>query len=171
MYAGLPRGELFNRQRHHRHRFDARHTRRCALYRRTQNAVHQILSLYRAGYSVVEIAEDETCFQLSETQVRAALHYTADHGAAVERSSKPRDTPLRVDVSFDGKEGGRDLPCSILSATNPVPSKRSQSVSTTFLTSIPYGTFIERGVGCLRRATDSISPIAAQIATQNKREN
>ncbi len=72
-------------------------------------AVYQILSLYRAGYSVVGIAEYETFSQLSETQVRAALHYAADHGAAVERSSKPRDTSLRIDVPFDSEQRGPKL--------------------------------------------------------------
>lgn len=72
-------------------------------------AVYRILALYRAGYSVAEIAGDEIFSCLSEAHVRAALHYAADHGAAVERSSKPRDTPLHIDVSFDSKQGGPRL--------------------------------------------------------------
>lgn len=72
-------------------------------------AVYHILSFYRAGYSVKDITGNEIYPHLSDAQVRAALHYAIDYSEAVERSSKPRDTPLIMDVSFNTKRGGPTL--------------------------------------------------------------
>jgi uncharacterized protein (DUF433 family) len=72
-------------------------------------AVYHILSFYRNSYSIEDIAGDEIYPHLSESQVRAALHYAVDYSEAVERSSKPRDTPLIMDVSFNTKRGGPTL--------------------------------------------------------------
>ena len=56
-------------------------------------AVYHILSFYRTGYSVEDIAGGEIYPHLSEAQVRAVLHYAVDYSEAVERSSN-RVTPL-----------------------------------------------------------------------------
>ena len=72
-------------------------------------AVYHILSFYRNGYSVEDIAGDEIYPHLSEAKVRAALHYAVDFSEAVERSSKPRDTPLMLSTSYDTQAGGPTL--------------------------------------------------------------
>lgn len=82
-------------------------------------AVYHILSFYRAGYNVADIAGEEIYPHLSEAGVRAALHYAADHDTAVERSSKPRDTPLHMDVSFDSRRGGPRLSIFCLNHDEP----------------------------------------------------
>lgn len=72
-------------------------------------AVYHILSFYRTDHSIEDIAGEDVYPHLSEEQVRAALHYAVDYPKVVERSSKPRDTPLKLDVSFDTREGGPTL--------------------------------------------------------------
>jgi uncharacterized protein (DUF433 family) len=72
-------------------------------------AVYHILSHYRTGDSVADIAGESVYPHLTEAQVRAALHYAIDHPTAVERSSKPRDTPLKLDVSYNSREAGPTL--------------------------------------------------------------
>ncbi|MFC7018392.1 MULTISPECIES: DUF433 domain-containing protein [Haloarcula] len=72
-------------------------------------AVYHILDFYRAGFGIKDIAGKKIYPHLSEEQVRAALHFAVDFPEAVERSSKPRDTPLHIDVSFDSRRGGPRL--------------------------------------------------------------
>lgn len=56
---------------------------------------------------------------LSVAEVRAALHYSIDHPNAVKRSLQPRDTSMKLDVSFSTREGGPTLSVFDLSSDDP----------------------------------------------------
>jgi uncharacterized protein (DUF433 family) len=84
-------------------------------------AVYHIVAFYHNGHSIADITGDDVYPHLSQPQVKGALHYAIDYPEAVKRSSKPRDTPLHMDVSFDSKQGGPRLSVFDRAANEPGP--------------------------------------------------
>lgn len=72
-------------------------------------AVSHIVSMYRSGNDPAEIAGEGVYPTLSVEQVQAALHYASDRPDAVRESSRPRDTPLKLETAFDSQAGGPKL--------------------------------------------------------------